>query len=887
MHSSSCPPRQHPFANLFPAAPASPAAAAAASYEIIKSGINFDGIFNSTAEFDLEAEREPIEYSIVNAVTFKSKWTFVAFEQMSAYSQMSIYFQFKTLSANGLILFNAGNGSHFFAVEIENGHVVYSFNLGDGARRLSSRSKTLNDNSWHSVEIIRSILNHHSLRVDDQVDTLTSAGVNTHLILRGLLYLGGAPAEVYFDLPNAVKSSSGFEGCFSNIELNNKVVDPTSEDEVVIGSTLVSPGCSYASFSSPSSFVQEQRCPLDTCYRRGVCVQYAMNQFACDCDQSSFTGSSCSEEGVSFRFGHVSPGASLSGSFSPSSSSLSPGSPAGGVVTVNFPDGHQIDTKSDTLTFGIITSQANSVILRVDSGTTSDYMELQVVDGKILMVYNVGTDDHSITDPRVNVSDNRYHVVRFTRSGANATLQTDHHNPVSRSLSGRKQMAIFDTLAKIQIGSRLGSKTPPSPAAAEPNPFQGIISGFTFNGMMILDLASEKDERITIAGEVFLVPELPKRFNPSNIDTLLGNDSRSGTPESHHFRPNDLHDELILSKERLQFCWADRQCRSSASSPDDLITSFLTDTASTTSVTSGHVSPSAAPTVVCEHDDDDDEDCAEGSGDAESDDEDEEPVAVTPKVNSDVIFDERSTTTHGMTEAFEFMPPTTSSSTTTSTTEAPTTTRRLPKTTAYIDPKDLEQSYRPRSTSSHPSYPKSRPEINEVPKPEIKKPGFYGTTGDNKQVSAGKGKGNQHHVSKTFSSVDRTALTMGVIFTIIIIIVFVAPILLFAKLRMMDSSAGPSSHMTGQMIHSQSGLGSSLQGCKTMAHFVPPPASATLVSSNASLFNPSQAVSVTHHPQLHNQLHHHLQQPSGTIVSNPGPLSILKKKKDPGLEWYV
>lgn len=356
--------------------------------ELSRSG-QVDGIFNSTAEFDLAAEREQLEYNIVDAVTFKSKWTFVALEQMSAYSRMSIHFHFKTLTANGLILFNAGKGSHFVAVEIENGHIVYSFNLGDGAKRLSSRSRNVNDNNWHSVAIMRSIFNHHSLRVDEQVDTLTSPGVNTHLILRGPLYFGGAPAEVYFDLPNAVKSSNGFEGCFANIDLNHEVIDPTNPDQVVIGSTLVSAGCSYASFSSPSSFVQEKRCPLDTCYRRGLCVQYATNQFACDCDQSSFTGSSCSEEGVSFRFGRVSSGTSLSGAFSPSSSSPSRETAAGGVVTVNFPDGHQIDTKSDTLTFGIITTQENSVILRVDSGTTSDYMELQIVDGKILMVYNL------------------------------------------------------------------------------------------------------------------------------------------------------------------------------------------------------------------------------------------------------------------------------------------------------------------------------------------------------------------------------------------------------------------------------------------------------------------------------------------------------------------
>jgi leucine-rich repeat transmembrane neuronal protein 1/2 len=847
---------------------------------------------------------------IVDAVTFKSKWTFVALEQMSAYSRLSIYFKFKTLSANGLILLNAGKESHFVAVEIVNGHIVYSFNLGDGARRLSSRSKNLNDNKWHAVTILRSIFNHHSLRVDDQVDNLTSTGVSSHLVLQGLLYFGGVPSEMYSELPNAVRSRNGFEGCFANIEFNHKVIDPMNPDQVVIGSTLVSRGCSYASFLSPSPFVQEQRCPLDTCHRRGVCVEYSANQFACDCDQSSFTGSSCSEEGVSFRFGHMSSDMNSS----PSSSSPSPGiASSGGLVTVNFPDGLQIDTKSDSLTFGIITKQENSVILRVDSGTTSDYMEMQLVAGKILIVYNLGTDDHSIADSRVSVADNRYHVIRFTRSGPNSTLQIDHHNPVSRALSGRKQMAIFDTLSKIQIGSRSGAKDLPPPASRSPNPFRGIISGLTFNGMMILDLAAEGDERITTAGDVVLVPELPKRFNPNNMNSLMGNESHTRTEDPRDFRlDEDLDDDLILSHEEYpHFCWADHQCRTLLSSPDDLITSFVTDTTSSTTAISGFITPSSVPAVVCEQDEDD-EDCSEGSGDAEEDDEDEGPVVVvaTPKVNPDVTFDERFTTssttttstssllltTYATSDVFEFMMPTTSSSTTTSTTEATrTTTRRLPKTTAYIDPKDLEQSYRPRSTSSHPSYPKNRPEINEVPRPMMKKPGFYGATTDNnsnnRPVPVGKDKDNQHHVSKSFTSVDRTALAIGIIATIIIVIVFVAPILLFARLRMMDPSALPSSHMTGhQMIFSQSGLGSSLQGCKTMAHFAPalPPASTMLVPDSAGALIDAPPAT---HPQLHNQLHHHhhhmQQRSSGSLIPNPGPTSILKKKRDPSLEWYV
>ena len=50
------------------------------------------------------------------------------------------------------------------------------------------------------------------------------------------------------------------------------------------------------------------------------------------------------------------------------------------------------------------------------------------VEGNIFMVYNMGTNDHPIGEINVKVNDNQYHVVRFTRSGANSTIQVDDYN---------------------------------------------------------------------------------------------------------------------------------------------------------------------------------------------------------------------------------------------------------------------------------------------------------------------------------------------------------------------------------------------------------------------------------------------------------------------------
>lgn len=44
------------------------------------------------------------------------------------------------------------------------------------------------------------------------------------------------------------------------------------------------------------------------------------------------------------------------------------------------------------------------------------------------MVYNIGSHDLPLGEIAVKVNDNNYHVVRFTRSGPNATLQLDDYN---------------------------------------------------------------------------------------------------------------------------------------------------------------------------------------------------------------------------------------------------------------------------------------------------------------------------------------------------------------------------------------------------------------------------------------------------------------------------
>lgn len=62
------------------------------------------------------------------------------------------------------------------------------------------------------------------------------------------------------------------------------------------------------------------------------------------------------------------------------------------------------------------------------------------VDGNIFAIYNMGNIDHPIGELTEKVNDGNYHVVRFSRNGANSTLQVDDRPLLSKHPSGKKNL---------------------------------------------------------------------------------------------------------------------------------------------------------------------------------------------------------------------------------------------------------------------------------------------------------------------------------------------------------------------------------------------------------------------------------------------------------------
>ncbi|XP_035900554.1 neurexin-1 isoform X5 [Anopheles stephensi] len=507
--------------------------------------------------------------------TFRSKHSYVGLPILKAYSSVFIDFRFKTLEPNGLLFYNGGKRTDFVAVELVNGHIHYVFDLGDGPITLRDKARIhMNDNRWHSVSIRRPGPKTHTLAVDESIEIYTASGNNMHLELEGILYVGGVFKDMYTRLPSSIASRSGFEGCIASVDLAD--TSPSLTEDAVVPSSLVVSGC-----EGPT------KCSQNACANRGVCVQQ-WNAYACECDMTSFTGPTCYDESISYEFGNNK-----------------------GLIQYNFPPGRQPDTEEDSIALGFVTTKSDAVLLRIESSTTQDYIEMEIVEGNVFTVYNVGTQDLPLGEVAVKVNDNNYHIVRFTRTGANATLQIDDYNVQTVSSIGH-QSTVFTSMANIQVGGKIARNG----RSRIERPFSGVIAGLSVNRLRVLDLAAERDPHINVRGDVQLVTGVLDR-----------NDQRMQQNSSDHFKTPasgypGVMDDLIFSGAGSG-CRGDDEDECTPpfenGSGDDLITPvYVPPTKQTATTSSGGKDGSGGRgrgkpgEKLC-----DDEDCLHGSGSGE------------------------------------------------------------------------------------------------------------------------------------------------------------------------------------------------------------------------------------------------------------------------------
>uniref|UniRef100_A0A8C7ZE20 Neurexin 3b n=1 Tax=Oryzias sinensis TaxID=183150 RepID=A0A8C7ZE20_9TELE len=415
-----------------------------------------------------------MRFIIADPVTFKTKASYLGLATLQAYTTMHLFFQFKTTSPDGFILFNSGDGNDFIAVELVKGFIHYVFDLGNGPSLLKGNSDSpLNDNQWHNVVITRDASNTHTLKVDSKSVNQNVNGAK-NLDLKGDLFIGGLGPNMYQNLPKLVVSREGFQGCLATVDLNGRLPDLISD--ALFRSGQIERGC-----EGPSTTCQE-----DSCANMGVCIQQWEN-FTCDCSMTSYTGTYCNDPGTTYIFGK-----------------------GGGLITYTWPNNERPSTRADRLAVGFSTTINDGILVRIDSAPRlADFIMLHIEQGKVGVTFNIGTVDISVKETSTVVNDGKYHLVRFTRNGGNATLQVDNW-PINEHFPSGRQLTIFNTQASISIGGNDRLR-----------PYQGQLSGLYYNGLKVLNMAAESHPNIKMTGSVRLVGDVPPSRGATRTTTSV------------------------------------------------------------------------------------------------------------------------------------------------------------------------------------------------------------------------------------------------------------------------------------------------------------------------------------------------------------------------------
>ncbi|XP_047449254.1 protocadherin Fat 4 [Mugil cephalus] len=202
-----------------------------------------------------------------------------------------ISLEFATVQRNSLLLYNPGGPSsrEFFALEILDGAVLLSYDLGSGPVRLQTH-KQVADGHFHSVTA-RRIGNMVSLHVDNCTDVETKGFCfsksdgsgsertldvgNTNMTLGGL-----RTVEVILQHPAQIKTHD-FVGCIRKIYINGILLRPS----MALAAHNILDRCPRA--TAPG-------CHSVPCRNGGVCHDL-WSDYLCECT-SPFTGRNCAKE---------------------------------------------------------------------------------------------------------------------------------------------------------------------------------------------------------------------------------------------------------------------------------------------------------------------------------------------------------------------------------------------------------------------------------------------------------------------------------------------------------------------------------------------------------------------------------------------------------------
>ncbi|XP_068200121.1 laminin subunit alpha-1 [Antennarius striatus] len=140
----------------------------------------------------------------------------------------------------------------------------------------------------------------------------------------------------------------------------------------------------------------------------------------------------------------------------------------------------------NTLSLVLKTSSPDNLLFHLGSNTTADFLAVEMHDGKVSLLWDVGSGSTRLDFPGLDVTNNRWTRINVTRFGSHASLSV--HQPESESgplpavtatSSGPERVLDVDGNSVIHIGG-LGGRTQ-SPAPLRSTTFQGCLGDAWLN----------------------------------------------------------------------------------------------------------------------------------------------------------------------------------------------------------------------------------------------------------------------------------------------------------------------------------------------------------------------------------------------------------------------
>ncbi|XP_074957551.1 neural-cadherin-like isoform X3 [Phalacrocorax aristotelis] len=326
--------------------------------------------------------------------------------------EISLSLEFITVVPDGLLLYSGplsnpepGNTENFIAIELSSGIPVLKMSHGSGFVMLQFPSHlNVADEKWHQLEVrtngqeVRFTLDHCSAAVVSEIEGVgkwlsTEDRTNCevfgsvprrarYLNVNHVLQLGGVKESLPYSYPHLLHKH--FSGCLRNFILDTQVYD------------LQSPAESLNSF--PGCTLTDGICETmgsSYCGIHGRCLG-DWGSFACHC-LPGYYGYQCEKVAKEYTFG--------------------PGSHVRYQLPVSVP------ARRTLFEAMIRTRQPDSVITSMLSRNKDEHITLQVVQGFLVVSYNLGDGDYSVSLPSYHIDNGEWHHITLERNENEFTLR--------------------------------------------------------------------------------------------------------------------------------------------------------------------------------------------------------------------------------------------------------------------------------------------------------------------------------------------------------------------------------------------------------------------------------------------------------------------------------